>query len=132
MFTKTIPDIMETLGQEPLFTIVTASLRAAELITNEELKYIKAKPTPVEKGGEITQKLLNKMIEASDDPVQCLLTICDVFEREDVDNETLRKHGASMRSNFTGVEPNEMGILTFCCFLRIQDREKYTRRYETP
>ena len=100
MFKKTIPKIIGTLGQEPPFIIVTASLSAEELITDQELKHIKAKPSPAEKGDEITQKLLNK-IEGSDDPVQCLLTICDVFESEDVDNETLRKHGASMRSNFT-------------------------------
>ena len=100
VFKKTIPKIIGTLGQEPPFIIVTASLSAEELITDQELMHIKAKPTPAEKGDEITQKLLNK-IEASDDPVQCLLTICDVFESEEVDNETLRKHGASMRSNFT-------------------------------
>ena len=101
MFIKIIPDIIKTLGDEPLFTLVTASLRAEELITDQELKYIKAKPSPVEKGGEITQKLLDK-IKGSDDPVQCLLTICDVFESEDVDNETLRKHGASMRNKVSG------------------------------
>ena len=116
VFKKTIPKIIGTLGQEPPFIIVTASLSAEELITDQELKHIKAKPSPAEKGDEITQKLLNK-IEGSDDPVQCLLTICDVFESEEVDNETLRKHGASMRSNFTGVEPNETGIITFCNIL---------------
>ena len=90
VFKKTIPKIIGTLGQEPPFIIVTASLSAEELITDQELKHIKAKPSPAEKGDEITQKLLNK-IEGSDDPVQCLLTICDVFESEDVDNETLSK-----------------------------------------
>ena len=100
MFKKTIPKIIGTLGQEPPFIIVTASLSAEELITDQELMHIKAKPTPAEKGDEITQKLLNK-IEASDDPVQCLLTICDVFESEEVDNPILKKHGASMRSNFS-------------------------------
>ena len=116
VFKETIPKIIGTLGQEPPFIIVTVKLRAEDLITNQELKYIKAKPSPVEKGDEITQKLLDK-IEASDNPVQRLLTICDVFESEDVDNEILRKHGASMRSNFTGVEPNKMGIITFCNIL---------------
>ena len=90
MFKKTIPKIIGTLGQEPPFIIVTALLSAEDLITDSELRHIKAKPSPAEKGDEITQKLLNK-IEASDDPVQCLLTICDVFESEDVDNETLSK-----------------------------------------
>ena len=101
MFIKIIPDIITTLGDEPLFTIVTASLRAAELITDLELKYIKAKPSPVEKGGETTQKLLDK-IKGSDDPVQCLLTICDVFESKNVENEILKKYGAKMRSKVSG------------------------------
>ena len=100
MFKKTIPKIIGTLGQEPPFIIVTASLSAEDLITDQELEHIESKSAPAEKGKEITQKLRNK-IKSSDDPVQCLLTICDVFESEEVDNETLRKHGASMRSNFT-------------------------------
>ena len=103
VFKKTIPKIIGTLGQEPPFTIVTVSLSAEELITDDELQKIESKPTPVEKGKEITQRLLTK-IKDSNDPVQCLKKICDVFESEDVDNETLRKHGASMRSNFTGAE----------------------------
>ena len=107
MFKKTIPKIIGPLGQEPPFIIVTASLSAEELITDQELKHIKAKSTPAEKGDEITQKLLNK-IEASDNPVQCLLTICGVFES----NETLRKHGASMRSNFTS--KNSVVIFELC------------------
>ena len=52
-----------------------------------------------EKGNELTQKLLCK-IEASDDPVDCLWTICDVFESEKVNNEGLMRHGKNMRSNF--------------------------------
>ena len=111
MFKETIPKIIGTLGQEPPFIIVTASLSAEELITDQELVHIKAKSTPAEKGDEITQKLLNR-IEASDDPVQCLLTICDVFESEEVDNETLRKHGASMRSNFTS--KNSVVVFELC------------------
>ena len=100
MFKETIPKIMGTLGQEPPFIIVTASLSAKYLITDEELEHIETKPTPIEKGKEITKRL-QKKIKDSDDPVGCLLTICDVFESEEVNNETLRKHGASMRSNFT-------------------------------
>ena len=100
VFKETIPKIIGTLGQEPPFTIVTVSLSAEELITDDELEHIESKPTPVEKGKEITKRL-QKKIQASDDPVGCLLKICDVFESEEVDNETLRKHGASMRSNFT-------------------------------
>ena len=101
MFKETIPKIIGTLGQEPPFTIVTVSLSAEELITDDELEHIESKPTPVEKGKEITKRL-QKKIQASDDPVGCLLKICDVFESEEVDNETLRKHGASMRSKVSG------------------------------
>ena len=101
MFKKTIPKIIGTLGDEPLFTIVTVKLRAEDLITNQELKHIKAEPSPVKKGDEITQKLLDK-IEASDNPVQYLLKICDVFESKNVDNEILKKYGAKMRSKVSG------------------------------
>ena len=100
MFNEIIPEIIGTLGQEPPFTIVTASLSSKKLITKEEVQLIKAKPIPAEKGDEITQKLLDK-IEDSDDPVQCLLTICDVFESKKVNNAKLKKHGENMRSNFT-------------------------------
>ena len=100
VFKETIPKIIGTLGQEPPFIIVTTLLTTKYLITDEELEHIETKPTPAKKGKEITQKL-QKKIKDSDDPVQCLLTICDVFESEEVNNEILRKHGASMRSNFT-------------------------------
>ena len=100
MFDETTPKIMGTLGQEPPFTIVTMSLLAKKLITDDELEEIESKPAPAKKGKEIT-KWLQKRIKASNDPVGCLLKICDVFESEDVNNETLKKHGASMRSNFT-------------------------------
>ena len=91
---------METLGDEPPFKIVIKKLSAEDLITDPEVKHIKAKPSPAEKGDEITQRLLDR-IKDSDDPVQCLLTICDVFESEQVANPTLKKHGENMRSNFT-------------------------------
>ena len=101
MFKETIPKIIGTLGQEPPFTIVTVSLSAKYLITDEELEHIETKPTPVEKGKEITKRL-QKKIKDSDDPVGCLKKICDVFESEEVNNETLKKHGASMRSEVSG------------------------------
>ena len=91
---------MEILGDDAFFTNVIKKLSAEDLITDAEVKHIKAKSTPAKKGDEITQRLLDK-IKASDNPVQCLLTICDVFESEKVDNETLKEHGANMRSNFT-------------------------------
>ena len=97
VFKKTIPDIIETLGQEPPFTMVTTLLTTKDLITDEELEHIETKPTSVEKGREIIKRL-QKKLKDSDDPVGCLLKICDVFESEKVNNETLRKHGASMRS----------------------------------
>ena len=113
MFKKTIPKIIGTLGQEPPFTIVTASLSAEELITDQELEHIKAKPSPAAKGAEITQKLLNK-IKGSDDSVRCLLKICDVFESEDVDSDILKKYGASMRSEVSGKKIVAPAILKSC------------------
>ena len=99
MFNAITDEIMGTLGQEPPFNIVTMSLLAKYLITDDELEEIEAMPTPAQKGKKIT-KFLKKKIEQSDDPVGCLLTICDVFESEKVDNAKLKKYGASMRSNF--------------------------------
>ena len=96
MFKKTVPKIIGTLGQQPPFTFVITSLLAEDLITDEEREHIEAKPSPAEKGNEIIKRL-QKKIKGSDDPVQCLLKICDVFESEEVNDETLKKHGASMR-----------------------------------
>ena len=112
VFTKTIPKIIGTLGDEPLFTIVTASLRAEKLITDQELKHIKAKSAPAGKGDEITQKLLDK-IRGNDNPVQCLLKICDVFEESG--NDTLKREGESMRSKVSS-KPQLLIILS-CLYL---------------
>ena len=87
---------MEILGDDPFFTTVIKKLAAEELITDLEVKHIKAKRSPAEKGDEITQRLLDK-IKSSDNPVQCLLTICDVFESE----VKLKKHVTNMRNSVT-------------------------------
>ena len=99
MFKETIPEIIGTLGQEPPFTIVTELLSSKNLITEEEVLLIETKPTPVTKGKEITRRLLTK-IKDSDDPVGCLLTICDVFESETVNSAKLKKYGENMRKKF--------------------------------
>ena len=112
VFKKTIPKIIGILGEDLIFTTVTVSLRAEDLITDQELKHIKAKPSPVEKGDELTQKLLDK-IRGNDNPVQCLLKICDVFEESG--NDTLKREGESMRSKVSS-KPQLLIILS-CLYL---------------
>ncbi|XP_019863782.1 PREDICTED: uncharacterized protein LOC109592915, partial [Amphimedon queenslandica] len=99
VFKKTLPKLINTLGKEPPFTIVTASLYAKGLITEQELEAIKTKQG-VERGSEVAFKLTDK-IKDSDDPTACLLTICEIFESDDIDNHTLKKHGASMRKSIS-------------------------------
>ncbi|XP_019853880.1 PREDICTED: uncharacterized protein LOC109583126 isoform X1 [Amphimedon queenslandica] len=99
VFKKTLPKLINTLGKEPPFTIVTASLYAKGLITEQELEAIKTKQG-VERGSEVAFKLTDK-IKDSDDPIACLLTICETFESDDIDNHTLKKHGASMRKSIS-------------------------------
>ena len=45
--------------------------------------------------------MLRDKIKGSDDPNACLLTICDIFESDDVDNAILKKHGANMRASIS-------------------------------
>ena len=44
---------------------------------------------------------LKDKIKESDDPNACLLTICDIFESDDVDNAILKKHGENMRASIS-------------------------------
>ncbi|XP_019858013.1 PREDICTED: uncharacterized protein LOC109586279 [Amphimedon queenslandica] len=99
VFKKTLPKLINTLWKDPLFTVVTATLYAEGLITKQELEAIKTKQG-VERGSEVAFKLTDK-IKASDDPTACLLTICEIFESDDVENDTLKKHGASMRESIS-------------------------------
>lgn len=94
----TFPRLTAALGKEPTFTIVTDFLLGEDLITEQQLEAIKTKSnlTDRQRGSEVAHKLHDK-IKESDDPTKCLLSICDIFESEDVNNETLKKHGESMR-----------------------------------
>uniref|UniRef100_A0A1X7SQW7 CARD domain-containing protein n=1 Tax=Amphimedon queenslandica TaxID=400682 RepID=A0A1X7SQW7_AMPQE len=99
VFKKTLPKLINILGKDPPFSVVTASLNAEDLITDQELGAIKTKQG-VERGSEVAYTLRDK-IKDSDDPNACLLAICEIFESEDVDNATLKKHGANMRTNIS-------------------------------
>ena len=44
---------------------------------------------------------LRDKIRESDDPNACLLTICDIFGSDDVDNAILKKHGENMRASIS-------------------------------
>ncbi|XP_019855122.1 PREDICTED: uncharacterized protein LOC109584007 [Amphimedon queenslandica] len=89
-------------------------LRSEDLITDQELEAIMTKQG-VERGREVAFTLRDKIRE-SDDPNACLLTIiCEIFESEDVDNATLKKHGESMRasiSNGTAATPVQVPAVT--------------------
>ena len=53
------------------------------------------------RGSQVTHLLYSKIEEKSgksrEEAVQCLLDICDVFESREVDSESLKEHGMSMR-----------------------------------
>ena len=99
VFRKTLPKLIYTLGKDPPFSIVTASLNAEDLITKQELEAIQTKHV-AERGSEVGFKLTDK-IKESDDPNACLLTICDIFESKKVDNAILKKHGENMRASIS-------------------------------
>ncbi|XP_019863280.1 PREDICTED: uncharacterized protein LOC109592202, partial [Amphimedon queenslandica] len=99
VFIKTLPKLINTLGKDPPFTVVTASLYGMGLITKQELEAIKTKQG-VERGSKVGFTLRDK-IHDSDDPNACLLAICEIFESDDVNNDILRKHGASMRTSIS-------------------------------
>ena len=99
VFRKTLPKLINVLGKNPPFSVVTASLNAEDLITDQELEAIRTKQG-VERGSEVAYTLRDK-IKESDDPNVCLLKICEIFESEDVDNAVLKKHGANMRTSIS-------------------------------
>ncbi|XP_019858461.1 PREDICTED: uncharacterized protein LOC109586696 [Amphimedon queenslandica] len=99
VFKKTLPNFINILGKDPPFSVVTASLNAEDLITDQELEAIMTKQG-VERGREVAFTLRDK-IKDSDDPNVCLLAICKIFESELVDNATLKKHGESMRTSIS-------------------------------
>ena len=85
------------------FTNVTSGLFGKGIITRQEISDIESQPNlnDGQRGTEVAFLLYDKISE-SDAPVQCLLKICDVFESGTVNDASLKKHGANMRSKFTG------------------------------
>ena len=84
------------------FINVTSGLFGKGIITSQEISRIKTTPNlnNEDRGSEVAFLLYDK-IKESDEPVQCLLKICDVFESDLVNDASLKKHGANMRSKFT-------------------------------
>ena len=85
------------------FVNVTNGLFGKCIITRQEISGIESQPNlnNGERGRKVAFLLYDK-IKESDDPVQCLMKICDVFESHTVNNAPLKKHGAHMRSKLTG------------------------------
>ena len=100
VFQELVPVISPLIGRH--FTNVTSGLFGKGIITEQEISGIKTKPNlnDEDRGSGVAFLLYNKISE-SDDPVQCLLKICDVFESGTVNDASLKKHGANMRSKFT-------------------------------
>ena len=98
-----LPRLTAALGKEPTFTIVTDFLLVDELITLQQFDSTKFKSnlSDQQRGSEVAHYLLDN-IKTHDDPLKCLLKICDVFEDEEVGSDVLKKHGASMRSKIKG------------------------------
>ena len=84
---------------------MTNCLFGKGIITKQEISRIKTTPNlnDEDRGSEVAFLLYDKLSE-SDDPVICLLKICDVFESGPVNDASLKKHGANMRSKFTTSE----------------------------
>lgn len=100
VFQELVPAISPLIGRR--FTTITSGLFGKGIITEQEISGIKTTPNlnDAARGSEVAFLLYDK-IKDSDDPVQCLLKICDVFESGTVNDTSLKKHGANMRSKFT-------------------------------
>ena len=100
VFQELVPVISLLIGRH--FTNVTNGLFGKRIITRQEISGIESQPNlnNGERGTKVAFLLYDKISE-SDDPVQCLLKICDVFESGPVNDASLKKHGANMRSKFT-------------------------------
>ena len=100
VFQELVPVISPLIGRH--FTNITSGLFGNGIITKQEISGIKTTPNLNDeaRGSEVAFLLYEKISE-SDDPVQCLLKICDVFESGTVNDASLKKHGANMRSKFT-------------------------------
>ena len=100
VFRKLIPVISPLIGRH--FDCVTNGLFGEGIITRQEISGIKTKPNlnDGQRGSEVAFLLYDK-IKESDEPVQCLKTICGVFKSDLVNNAPLKKHGESMESKLT-------------------------------
>ena len=96
-----VADISPLIGRH--FTNVTNGLFGKRIITRQEISGIESQPNlnDGQRGTKVAFLLYDK-IKESDDPVQCLLKICDVFESGPVNDASLKKHGTNIRSKFTG------------------------------
>ena len=103
-----VADISPLIGRH--FTNVTNGLFGKRIITRQEISGIESQPNlnDGQRGTKVAFLLYDK-IKESDDPVQCLLKICGVFESGAVNDASLKKYGANMRSKFTG---NKSSFLT--------------------
>ena len=99
IFQEKFGEICPLIGKRKNFTSVTSNLLAKKMITDKEIDQIESQQNlnDGERGKKIADLLKDKIKEDKDQAAQCLLNICDVFESELVDNEPLRKLGASMR-----------------------------------
>ena len=84
---------------------MTNCLFGKGIITRQEISGIESQPNlnDGQRGTKVAFLLYDKISE-NDDPVQCLLKICGVFESGAVNDASLKKHGANMRSKFTTSE----------------------------
>ena len=84
---------------------MTNGLFGKRIITRQEISRIESQPNlnDGQRGTKVAFLLYDKISE-SDDPVQCLLKICGVFESGAVNDASLKKHGTNMRSKFATSE----------------------------
>ena len=94
-----VPVISPLIGRH--FTNVTSGLFGKHIITRQEISGIESQSNlnDGQRGRKVAFLLYDKISE-SDAPVQFLLKICDVFESGTVNDASLKKHGANMRSKF--------------------------------
>ena len=109
IFQEKFGEICPLIGKRKNFTNVTSNLFAKNLITNEEIDQIESQHNlnDGEKGKRIAVLLQERINEDEDQAAQCLLNICDVFESKLVNNEPLRKLGASMRQKLSSKSCSE-------------------------
>ena len=93
-------EICPLIGKEPNFTTLTGNLFAKKLITQKEITIITTQHNldDIKRGNALAMHLFGKIdVDDNDKSAQCLRKICEVFESKLVDNEELKKLGASMK-----------------------------------